>query len=124
MHIHLDSTTPIYIQIAEWLQHEIIANRLQADEKVYSQYQLAELFNINPATAGKGLTILLEEQLLYKKRGLGMFVATDAKDRILLKRRSEILTKMVQEIVLEAQRLLVSDEELLALIQKTQEELK
>jgi len=124
MHIHLDSTTPIYIQIAEWLQHEIIANRLQADEKVYSQYQLAELFNINPATAGKGLTILLEEQLLYKKRGLGMFVATDAKDRILLKRRSEILTKMAQEIVLEAQRLLVSDEELLALIQKTQEELK
>ncbi|WP_286925463.1 MULTISPECIES: GntR family transcriptional regulator [Lysinibacillus] len=124
MHIHLDSTTPIYIQIAEWLQHEIIANRLQADEKVYSQYQLAELFNINPATAGKGLTILLEEQLLYKKRGLGMFVATDAKDRILLKRRNEILTKMAQEIVLEAQRLLVSDEELLALIQKTQEELK
>lgn len=124
MLIHLDSTTPIYIQIAEWLQHEIIANRLQADEKVYSQYQLAELFNINPATAGKGLTILLEEQLLYKKRGLGMFVATDAKDRILSKRRNEILTKMAQEIVLEAQRLLVSDEELLALIQKTQEELK
>ncbi|MGE7111096.1 GntR family transcriptional regulator [Lysinibacillus sp. NPDC047702] len=124
MHIHLDSTIPIYIQIAEWLQHEIIANRLQADEKVYSQYQLAELFNINPATAGKGLTILLEEQLLYKKRGLGMFVAADAKDRILLKRRSEILTKMAQEIVLEAQRLLVSDEELLVLIQKTQEELK
>lgn len=124
MHIHLDSTTPIYIQIAEWLQHEIIANRLQADEKVYSQYQLAELFNINPATAGKGLTILLEEQLLYKKRGLGMFVATDAKNRILSKRRNEILTKMAQEIVLEAQRLLVSDEELLALIQKTQEELK
>lgn len=124
MHIHLDSTTPIYIQIAEWLQHEIIANRLQADEKVYSQYQLAELFNINPATAGKGLTILLEEQLLYKKRGLGMFVATDAKDRILSKRRNEILTKMAQEIVLEAQRLLVSDEELLALILKTQEELK
>jgi len=124
MHVHLDSTSPIYIQIAEWLQHEIIADRLQADEKVYSQYQLAELFNINPATAGKGLTILLEEQLLYKKRGLGMFVAVDAKDRILMKRRNETLTKMAQEIVLEAKRLLVSDEELLALIRKTQEGLK
>lgn len=124
MHVHLDGTTPIYIQIAEWLQHEIIAGRLQADAKVYSQYQLAELFNINPATAGKGLTILLEEQLLYKKRGLGMFVATDAKERILLKRRNEILTKMAQEIVLEAKRLLVSDEELLVLIRKTQEGLE
>lgn len=124
MHVHLDSTTPIYIQIAEWLQHEIIADRLQADEKVYSQYQLAELFNINPATAGKGLTILLDEQLLYKKRGLGLFVATDAKERILTKRRNEILTKMAQELVLEAKRLLVSDEELLVLIRKTQEGLK
>ncbi|MFF2177943.1 GntR family transcriptional regulator [Lysinibacillus sp. NPDC058147] len=124
MHVHLDGAAPIYIQIAEWLQHEIIADRLQADEKVYSQYQLAELFNINPATAGKGLTILLEEQLLYKKRGLGMFVATDAKERILIKRRNEILTKMAQEIVLEAKRLLVSDEELLVLIRKTQEGLE
>lgn len=118
MHIQLNNSTPIYLQIAEWLQHEIIADRLQADEKVYSQYQLAELFNINPATAGKGLTLLLEEQLLYKKRGLGMFVIADAKDKILRKRRNEILTKMAKDLVLEARRLLVSDEELLRLIQK------
>lgn len=124
MYINLDSTTPIYIQIAEWLQHEIVADHLQTDDKVYSQYQLAELFNINPATAGKGLTILLEEQLLYKKRGLGMFVTADAKERILTKRRNETLTKMAQNLVMEAKRLLVSDEELLALIRRTQEELK
>ncbi len=124
MYVNLDSATPIYIQIAEWLQHEIVADRLQADEKVYSQYQLAELFNVNPATAGKGLTILFEEQLLYKKRGLGMFVTIDAKERILTKRRNETLTKMAQEIVIEAKRLLVSDEELLILIRQTQEGLK
>ena len=124
VYVNLDSTTPIYIQIAEWLQHEIVADRLQTDDKVYSQYQLAELFNINPATAGKGITILLEEQLLYKKRGLGMFVTTDAKERILTKRRNETLTKMAQNLVIEANRLLVSDEELLALIRRTQEGLK
>ena len=124
MYVNLDSTTPIYIQIAEWLQHEIVAGRLQNDDKVYSQYQLAELFNVNPATAGKGLTILLEEQLLYKKRGLGMFVTPNAKDRILSKRRNEILTKMAQNLVVEAKRLLVSDEELLELIRRTQEEMK
>lgn len=124
MYVNLDSTTPIYIQIAEWLQHEIVAGRLQNDDKVYSQYQLAELFNVNPATAGKGLTILLEEQLLYKKRGLGMFVTPNAKDRILSKRRNETLTKMAQNLVVEAKRLLVSDEELLELIRRTQEEMK
>lgn len=124
VYVNLDSTTPIYIQIAEWLQHEIVAGRLQNDDKVYSQYQLAELFNVNPATAGKGLTILLEEQLLYKKRGLGMFVTPNAKDRILSKRRNETLTKMAQNLVVEAKRLLVSDEELLELIRRTQEEMK
>ena len=124
MFVNLDSTTPIYIQIAEWLQHEIVADRLQTDAKVYSQYQLAELFNINPATAGKGLTILLEEQLVYKKRGLGMFVSPDAKEKVLTKRRNETLTKMAQNLVIEAKRLLVSDEELLALIRRTQEGLK
>lgn len=110
------------MQIAEWLENEILAGRLVADGKVYSQYQLAELFNINPATAGKGLTILVENEILYKKRGLGMFVTENAKDQILATRRNDTLNKMAREIVLEAKRLAVSDEELLELIQRVQKE--
>ena len=122
MHFNTDSTTPIYIKIAEWVENEILADRLVADGKVYSQYQLAELFNINPATAGKGLTILVENEILYKKRGLGMFVTANAKEHILAKRRSDTLYKMAREIVVEAKRLAVSDVELLALIEKIQKE--
>lgn len=70
MNISNDSTAPIYIQIAEWIENEILAERLQEAGKVYSQYQLAELFNINPATAGKGLTILLENDIVYKNGDL------------------------------------------------------
>lgn len=122
MNFNMDSTTPIYIQIAEWVENEILADRLVADGKVYSQYQLAELFNINPATAGKGLTILVENEILYKKRGLGMFVTANAKEHILATRRNNTLHKMAREIVLEAKRLSVSDVELLALIEKIQRE--
>ena len=122
MDFNAQSTTPIYIQIAEWLENEIIADRLLPDGKVYSQYQLAEIFNINPATAGKGLTILVENNILYKKRGLGMFVVSDAKQRILATRRNETLTKMAKEIVQEAKRLAVKDEDLIALIQHIQRE--
>ena len=122
LNINAGSTTPIYIQIAEWLENEILANRLEADGKVYSQYQLAELFNINPATAGKGLTILVDNEILYKKRGLGMFVMENAKDKILATRRSETLTKMVRDVVVEARRLAVKDEELLALVMRVQRE--
>lgn len=122
MEFNAHSTTPIYIQISEWLENEIIADRLLPDGKVYSQYQLAEIFNINPATAGKGLTILVEKEILYKKRGLGMFVVTDAKERILATRRSETLTKMAKEIVQEAKRLSIPDEDLVALIKHIQKE--
>jgi len=122
MGITNNSTIPIYIQIAEWIENEILANRIQDDGKVFSQYQLAEMFNINPATAGKGLTILLENGILYKKRGLGMFVQEGAKELILAKRRDEKLSKLAKEIVQEAKRLFVSDEELLDLIKKVQKE--
>ncbi|GGA41935.1 GntR family transcriptional regulator [Psychrobacillus lasiicapitis] len=124
MDLNTDSTKPIYIQIAEWIENEIIADRFLSDEKVYSQYQLAELFNINPATAAKGLTILVEEQILYKKRGLGMFVAPEAKNMVLEKRRSETLTRMARELVLEARRLSVTEEELIQLIKKCEGEQK
>lgn len=123
MIINTDSTKPIYVQIAEWLENEIIADRFMDDQKVYSQYQLAELFNINPATAAKGLTILVEEKTLYKKRGLGMFVAPEAKKMILEKRRNETLTKMVTDIVLEAKRLSVTKTELIQLIHNCEEEI-
>ncbi len=114
----MDSSKPIYIQIAEWIENEIIADRFTQDNKVYSQYQLAELFNINPATAAKGLTLLVEEKTLYKKRGLGMFVTPEAKAMILDKRKNETLTSLAEELVREAQRLLVTEEQLIELIRE------
>ncbi|MBW8350669.1 GntR family transcriptional regulator [Bacillus sp. IITD106] len=118
MILNSDSSKPIYVQIAEWLENEIISGNFNNDDKVYSQYQLAELFNINPATAAKGLNILVDEQILYKKRGLGMFVAEGALERILDKRKNETLKELVNSLVIEAKRLNVSEEELIKLIQE------
>ncbi|MER1958742.1 MAG: GntR family transcriptional regulator [Solibacillus sp.] len=122
MDFNAQSTTPIYMQLADWLEQEILADRLLPDGKVYSQYQLAEIFNINPATAGKGLTILVEKEILYKKRGLGMFVVADAKQRIIATRKNETLTQLAKELVQEAKRLGVSDEDVISLIQHIQQE--
>ncbi|PPA70658.1 GntR family transcriptional regulator [Jeotgalibacillus proteolyticus] len=119
MILDTDGTKPIYMQIAEWLETEILQGKFNADEKIYSQYQLADLFNINPATAGKGLAMLLEEQILYKKRGLGMFVTEDAKVQIRHRRINQTLKKLVQEVVIEAQHLEVGEEELVSMIQES-----
>ncbi|GIN63465.1 GntR family transcriptional regulator [Robertmurraya siralis] len=116
MILNPDDTKPIYVQIAEWIETEILNGHFQSDEKVYSQYQLAEMFTINPATAAKGLNLLADEQILYKKRGLGMFVATNAKEAIVHKRRSGTLKQLIQELVLEAERLSIKESELLEMI--------
>ncbi|HJF31016.1 MAG TPA: GntR family transcriptional regulator [Sporosarcina psychrophila] len=113
----MDGSKPIYVQIAEWIETEIIDGTLSPDEKVYSQYQLAELFNINPATAGKGLTLLLEAEVVYKRRGLGMFVIPDARSKLLAKRKEETLRRLIEELLNEATLLGVDDTHLLLMIE-------
>lgn len=116
--LNTDGTKPIYVQISDWLETEILSGNIGADEKVYSQYQLAEMFNINPATAAKGLNMLADEKIVYKKRGLGMFVSLDALDIILIKRKSLTLKRLVLEIVTEARQLGVSETELIEMIKE------
>ncbi|WP_338452977.1 GntR family transcriptional regulator [Niallia oryzisoli] len=120
--LNTDGTKPIYVQIAEWLETEIMNGHFQEDEKVYSQYQLAEMYTINPATAAKGLNLLADENILYKKRGLGMFVSVNAKERIIQKRKNQTLKRLIEEVVLEARRLHIDDLELLAMIKDVQSE--
>ncbi|MBT2679883.1 GntR family transcriptional regulator [Bacillus sp. ISL-35] len=124
MILNSDSMKPIYVQIAEWLETEILSESIKKDEKVHSQYQLAEMLNINPATAAKGLNILADENILYKKRGLGMFVSEDAKKIISAKRRNQTLKSLVLELVREAEHLQVTEDELIAMIQEAKRDLK
>lgn len=116
--LNSNSSKPIYVQIAEWIETEILSDALQADQKVYSQYQLSDMLNINPATAGKGLSLLVDEEVLYKKRGLGMFVSEKAKNIILMKRKNETLAELVGNLVREAAYLNVSEDELIRLIRE------
>lgn len=115
--LNADSMKPIYVQIAEWIESEIISGNLPEDEKVYSQYQLADMYTINPATAAKGLNLLADENILYKKRGLGMFVALGAREAIIEKRKSETLKGLVRELLIEASRLNISKTELIGMIE-------
>lgn len=120
--LNTDSMKPIYVQIAEWLEGEILSENIKDEERIYSQYQLAEMFTINPATAAKGLNILADEAIVYKKRGLGMFVSPNAKLFILTRRKSQILGQMIKELVMEANRLEVSKSELNRMIQQVRNE--
>lgn len=107
---------PIYLQLSEWLETEILSGNITAGEKFYSQYQLAEMFNINPATAAKGLNILADESILYKKRGLGMFISPEAVEIIRRKRKEQVLERLIRELINEARLLGIDESDLDAMI--------
>ena len=87
----IDDTRPIFVQIAERIEEDILAGRLAEEEQVPSTNQFAALYQINPATAAKGVNLLVDQGILYKKRGLGMYVATGARAGLLEKRREAVL---------------------------------
>lgn len=111
--LKLSSTIPIYLQISQFIENEVISNRLVAEDKVPSTNEFSKSMNVNPATAGKGLNELVDQGILYKKRGLGMFVTKDAKSIIVSKREKIFIEKLLPDFLYEAKQLNISKEELI-----------
>ena len=106
----------IYIQIKEMIEDDILLDVLLEEERVPSTNELARLYAINPATAAKGVNLLVDEGILYKKRGIGMFVATGAKAQIQGKRREQFYDNYVKSLMAEAMSLGITKKELVAMI--------
>ena len=106
----------IYIQIKEMIEDDILRDVLLEEERVPSTNELARLYAINPATAAKGVNLLVDEGILYKKRGIGMFVATGAKAQIQGKRREQFYDNYVKSPMAEAMSLGITKKELVAMI--------
>lgn len=109
---------PIYIQVREQIEDQIINKQLNEDDQAPSTNQLVNYLKINHATVSKGINQLVDEGILYKKRGVGMFVATGAREKLLEKRRESFIDDYVVTLVQEADKLEISDEEILSYIKK------
>jgi DNA-binding transcriptional regulator YhcF (GntR family) len=118
----LNQEKSIYIQISEMIENDILRDVLLEDERVPSTNELAKLYAINPATAAKGINILVDAGILYKKRGIGMFVSDGAKEVIRSKRKAQFYENYVSEIVNEAKTLGITKAELIAGIEKNFED--
>ncbi|AYG04348.1 GntR family transcriptional regulator [Gryllotalpicola protaetiae] len=101
----IDEGKPIFLQIAEQIENEIIDGTLAEETQVPSTNEFAAFHRINPATAGKGVNLLVDEGVLYKKRGIGMFVATGARDTLVKKRRTQFVDDFVRPLLAEAEKL-------------------
>lgn len=112
----LDAGTPLFAQVAERLAGEIADGGLADGERVPSTNELAAYYRINPATAAKGINLLADDGLLEKRRGIGMFVADGARQRLLAQRREHFVERFVRPMLTEAVRLGIDGTELTALI--------
>jgi GntR family transcriptional regulator len=111
-----DADKPIYLQIAESIEDDILQQVIAEEEQVLSTNQLATIYRINPATAAKGLNMLTSEGILYKKRGIGMFVETGAVAKIRSKRKMAFYDDFIVPLLNEASNLDITKSDLLEMI--------
>ena len=114
----LDEGSPLFVQIAERLADEVANGGLGEGERVPSTNELAEYYRINPATAAKGINVLVGDGLVEKRRGVGMFVAMGARGRLLRERRRLLAERHIDPLVAEAVRLGIGADDLVALVRE------
>lgn len=112
------SDKPIFQQIAEELEDAVLSGAFREEEQLPSTTEISVNYRINPATALKGINLLVEESVVHKRRGVGMFVSPGAKQQILEKRRQSFYQSFVLPLVLEAEKLDLGPEKTIELIKR------
>jgi GntR family transcriptional regulator len=113
----MDEGRPIFQQIAERVENDILSGALPEESQVPSTNEFALYYRINPATAGKGVNLLVEQGILYKRRGIGMFVAAGARERIKARRREMFVLEYIEPMLAEAESLGIPPAQLTSLIE-------
>ena len=114
----LNDQSLIYLQIARMLEDDILRGVYREEEQVPSTNELAREYNINPATAAKGINLLTADGILYKRRGIGMFVTKGAEATVKQKRKAAFYDGYVKPMVKEGASLALTGEELVAMIER------
>lgn len=116
MKLVLNDNEPIFIQIAKAIEDGILSYEIEEEGQIPSTTELARLYKINPATVLKGINILVDQNVLYKKRGIGMFVNEGAKEIIINSRKDNFKKNFIKELIQEAEKLSIKKEELIEMI--------
>lgn len=112
-----DGTTPIFLQIRTGIEDAILSGAFPEDSQIPSITEFSVTYKINPATALKGINLLVEEGIVYKKRGLGMFVATGAVQKLQQKHKEQFFETYVAGLIEEAKKLRITEDEIKSMIE-------
>lgn len=113
-----DESKPIYIQVRERLEDMIVKGQIEEGEQAPSTTQLSKFYKINHITVGKGVNQLVDEGVLFKKRGIGMFVSEGAKNKLLDNRRQTFVAEYIRPLLEEAEKLDLTQEDVMKFIKQ------
>lgn len=122
LNINPNIEKPIFIQIAEQLEDSIFTGIFPEETKIPSTNEISALLNINPHTVLKGMNLLVDDGVIYKKRGLGMFVKEGAVEKIRRKRQGQFYDQFIATLIQEAGKLHMTKEEIISLIERGYED--
>lgn len=118
LELKFENEKPIYIQLAEWLSDNIISGQLKEEQQIPSTTEISVNYKVNPATALKGVNMLVDKGVIYKKRGLGMFVSKGAVEVLKKERQSEFFDSYIKTMIAEAKKLGLTKEEIIQMIER------
>lgn len=118
MNLDFSSEIPIYIQIAQSIEDGILNGVFKEAEAIPSTTEISVRFKINPATVAKGFNLLVEDGIIYKKRGVGMFVSSGSKEVLIQKRKDSFYSNYVVSLIEEAKKLNISIDDIVEMIKK------
>lgn len=122
MNIDTSSDKPIFIQIAKQLEDSIFTGIFPEETKIPSTNEISALFNINPHTVLKGMNMLVEHSIIYKKRGLGMYVKEGAVEKIKAKRQDQFYSQYIESLISEAKKLGMTKNQIITMIERRYED--
>ncbi|HZK53625.1 MAG TPA: GntR family transcriptional regulator [Desulfosporosinus sp.] len=118
MHLNMSGEKPIFLQFAEELEDNILKGIFEEETQIPSTTEVAVKFKINPATANRGVNLLVDEDIIYKKRGIGMFVKIGAREKITAKRKNAFYESYILSLVEEAKNLNITQGEIIAMLER------
>ena len=118
MQINFESEKPIFVQLADWLSDSIISGAIKEGEQIPSTTEMSVNLKINPATALKGVNMLVDKGIIYKKRGLGMFVSQGAVETLKKERQSDFFDEYIKKMLDEAKKLGLTKKDIIEIIER------
>lgn len=112
----MNDNKPVFVQIMDIIENDILTGVYHTDDMIISTTQISKVYSVNPATAVKAVGKLMDEGILYKKRGVGMCVSAEAYDILINRRKNEFFEIKLVELMNEASRLNIDKKALIDII--------